>query len=88
MDSDCVGFGFDGRGLEGACLITGLPLGETLYEKRYEELLMGDNPKPTSHPRSMKANEDFITWSDLEARLSSLELALNVNDVSLICTMM
>ena len=36
----------------------------------------------------MKANEDFIAWSDLEAKLGSLEVALNVNDVSLIRAMM
>lgn len=64
--------------------ITGLRPGEKLYE----ELLIGDNPKQTSHPRIMKANEDFIAWSDLEAKLGSLEVALNVNDVSLIRTMM
>jgi FlaA1/EpsC-like NDP-sugar epimerase len=64
--------------------VTGLRPGEKLYE----ELLIGDNPKPTSHPRIMKAHEDFIAWSDLEARLSSLEVALNVNDVSLIRAMM
>jgi FlaA1/EpsC-like NDP-sugar epimerase len=64
--------------------ITGLRPGEKLYE----ELLIGDNPKPTSHPRIMKANEDFIAWGDLEAKLGSLEVALNVNDVSLIRAMM
>ncbi len=64
--------------------VTGLRPGEKLYE----ELLIGDNPKPTSHPRIMKANEDFISWSDLEAKLGSLEVALNVNDVSLIRAMM
>jgi FlaA1/EpsC-like NDP-sugar epimerase len=64
--------------------ITGLRPGEKLYE----ELLIGDNPKQTSHPRIMKANEDFIAWSDLEAKLGSLEVALNVNDVSLIRAMM
>jgi FlaA1/EpsC-like NDP-sugar epimerase len=64
--------------------ITGLRPGEKLYE----ELLIGDNPKPTSHPRIMKANEDFISWGDLEAKLGSLEVALNVNDVSLIRAMM
>ena len=64
--------------------ISGLRPGEKLYE----ELLIGDNPKSTSHPRIMKANEDFIAWSDLEARLGALEVALNVNDVSLIRTMM
>ena len=64
--------------------VTGLRPGEKLYE----ELLIGDNPKPTSHARIMKANEDFISWSDLEAKLGSLEVALNVNDVSLIRGMM
>jgi FlaA1/EpsC-like NDP-sugar epimerase len=64
--------------------ITGLRPGEKLYE----ELLIGDNPKQTSHPRIMKANEDFISWGDLEAKLASLEVALNVNDVSLIRAMM
>ena len=64
--------------------ITGLRPGEKLYE----QLLIGDNPKPTSHPRIMKANEDFIPWGDLEAKLASLELALTVNDVSLIRAMM
>jgi FlaA1/EpsC-like NDP-sugar epimerase len=64
--------------------ITGLRPGEKLYE----ELLIGDNPKPTSHPRIMKANEEFIPLSDLEPKLASLEVALNVNDVSLIRAML
>lgn len=64
--------------------ITGLRPGEKLYE----ELLIGDNPKPTSHPRIMKAHEDFIGWIDLEPKLNALKIALNVNDVSLIRLMM
>ena len=64
--------------------ITGLRPGEKLYE----ELLIGDNPKPTSHSRIMKAHEEFIPWSDLEAKLNALELALNVNDVGVIRLMM
>jgi FlaA1/EpsC-like NDP-sugar epimerase len=60
--------------------ITGMRPGEKLYE----ELLIGNNPKATSHPRIMKAEEEFIPWSDLEPRLRALELALNVNDVGLI----
>lgn len=64
--------------------ITGLRPGEKLYE----ELLIGDNPKPTSHPRIMKAEEDFIGWSDLEAQLNNLEIALNVNDITVIRLMM
>jgi FlaA1/EpsC-like NDP-sugar epimerase len=64
--------------------ITGLRPGEKLYE----ELLIGDNPKPTSHARIMKAHEEFIAWSELESKLSALEMALNVNDVSIIRLMM
>ena len=53
-------------------------------EKLYEELLIGDNPRPTSHSRIMKAHEEFIPWGDLEDRLNALEMALKVNDVSVI----
>lgn len=60
--------------------ITGLRPGEKLYE----ELLIGDNPKPTSHPRIMKAHEDFLPWIELEQKLNALELALNVNDVGVV----
>jgi FlaA1/EpsC-like NDP-sugar epimerase len=64
--------------------ITGLRPGEKLYE----ELLIGDNPKPTSHPQIMKANEEFIPWADLEGKLHALEMALNANDVGVIRLMM
>lgn len=60
--------------------ITGLRPGEKLYE----ELLIGNNPKPTSHLRIMKADEEFISWAELEGELNALETALNVNDVVLI----
>jgi FlaA1/EpsC-like NDP-sugar epimerase len=64
--------------------ITGLRPGEKLYE----ELLIGDNPKPSPHPRIMKAHEDFISWPELEAKLEALEIALNTNDVGVIRVMM
>jgi FlaA1/EpsC-like NDP-sugar epimerase len=64
--------------------VTGLRPGEKLYE----ELLIGDNPKPTVHPRIMKAHEEFIPWAEFEARLNALEIALNVNDVGVIRLMM
>lgn len=64
--------------------VTGLRPGEKLYE----ELLIGDNPKPTVHPRIMKAHEEFIPWAEFEARLNALEMALNVNDVGVIRLMM
>ena len=64
--------------------VTGLRPGEKLYE----ELLIGDNPKPTVHPRIMKAHEEFIPWAEFESKLNALEMALNVNDVGVIRLMM
>lgn len=64
--------------------ITGLRPGEKLYE----ELLVGNNPKPTPHSRIMKADEVFISWVELEKGLKSLEMALNMNDVGIIRLMM
>ena len=64
--------------------ITGLRPGEKLFE----ELLIGDNPKPTSHPRIMKAHEDFIPWPELEQKLGAMALALNVNDVGVVRQML
>eukprot|EP00887_Chlorella_sp_A99_P004417 scaffold39.g4417.t1 len=76
----------DGQNLEGdiEIEITGLRPGEKLYE----ELLIGANPKCTSHSRIMKAHEDFIPWSDLQGELNALKLALNANDVGAIRLMM
>ncbi len=64
--------------------ITGLRPGEKLYE----ELLIGESPKPTSHARIMRAQEEFMPWEDLQGRLNLLEIALNMNDVDLIRLMM
>ena len=64
--------------------VTGLRPGEKLFE----ELLIGDNPKPTIHTCIMKANEDFMDWEELEGKLNALEVALSVNDVGVIRLMM
>jgi FlaA1/EpsC-like NDP-sugar epimerase len=59
--------------------ITGLRPGEKLFE----ELLIGNSPRPTPHPRIMKANEEFLAWSQLSAQLERLDQALgsaNVED--------
>lgn len=64
--------------------ITGLRPGEKLYE----ELLIGDNPESTSHPRIMKAHEDFLPWQVLEEKLNALELALNVNEIGVVRLML
>lgn len=64
--------------------ITGLRPGEKLYE----ELLIGNNPQSTLHPRIMRAQEEFIPWVEFEHKLKSLEIALNVNDVGVIRLML
>lgn len=57
--------------------VTGLRPGEKLYE----ELLIGDNPKSTQHPRIMKAHEHFVNWVELQDRLTELRHAMDLNDV-------
>lgn len=49
-------------------------------EKLYEELLIGNNPQPTVHPKIMKAHEDYLSWDDLSRELSSLKEALDMGD--------
>jgi FlaA1/EpsC-like NDP-sugar epimerase len=57
-------------------------------EKLYEELLIGDNPQPTGHPRIMKANEEMIEWSDLSPQLDSLRDAMRRMDMETIEAML
>lgn len=64
--------------------VTGLRPGEKLYE----ELLIGDNPLPTSHSRIMKAHEDFLPWDVLESKLNILNAALESNNVPVIRTLL
>ncbi len=64
--------------------ITGLRPGEKLFE----ELIIGNNLKPTSHSRIMKADEEFIRWTELEGQLRSLEMVLSINDVDAIRALM
>ena len=56
--------------------ITGLRPGEKLYE----ELLIGDNPERTVHPRIMKAQEPFVPWTELAEELKLLESAARLGD--------
>jgi len=64
--------------------VTGLRPGEKLYE----ELLIGDNPEPTSHPRIMKAHEVFQSWDDLQPQLRALQQAAQQADVPRIKTIL
>lgn len=64
--------------------VTGLRPGEKLYE----ELLIGDNPEVTQHSRIMKAHEQYLPWSQLQSKLDELGLAMRVNNVPVIRTML
>ncbi len=63
-----------------AIAVTGLRPGEKLYE----ELLIGDNPKPTGHPRIMKAHEPFLPWDALTPALAVLRAAAQAGDTAAI----
>ncbi len=49
-------------------------------EKLYEELLIGGDDMPTSHPRIMKARDPVSGWSVLAPMLQHLEQNLAAND--------
>lgn len=49
-------------------------------EKLFEELLIGNSPQPTDHPRIMQAHEKFLSWCDLEPQLDHLRDMLNIGN--------
>jgi FlaA1/EpsC-like NDP-sugar epimerase len=57
-------------------VVTGLRPGEKLYE----ELLIGEDPTSTTHPRIMMAREDFLPWEALRAELVLLQEGLSKDD--------
>jgi FlaA1/EpsC-like NDP-sugar epimerase len=65
-------------------VVTGLRPGEKLYE----ELLIGDNPTPTAHPRIMKAHEDCLSWDALTLQLNTLKKAAAEGDVAAMKTVL
>jgi FlaA1/EpsC-like NDP-sugar epimerase len=50
-------------------------------EKLYEELLLGDNPQKTQHPKIQKAQDPFIPFNQLEIDLNTLKTFLDNNKV-------
>ena len=50
-------------------------------EKLYEELLLGDNPQKTQHPKILKAQDPFIPFDQLEVDLNILKKLLEHNKV-------
>jgi FlaA1/EpsC-like NDP-sugar epimerase len=57
-------------------VFTGLRPGEKLYE----ELLIGDDVQPTSHPLIMRSQEEALPWPKLDSYLSQLEKAALAHD--------
>ena len=57
-------------------------------EKLYEELLIGNNPQSTQHPRIIKANENFLPWSELQPMITTLRIAAVNGDVMMIRSML
>jgi UDP-N-acetylglucosamine 4,6-dehydratase len=49
-------------------------------EKLFEELLIGDNVSETTHKRIMRAEEQVISWLELESLLTNLENAAQKED--------
>jgi len=59
--------------------ITGIRPGEKLYE----ELLLGKDPRPTSHPKIQQAHDAFISWEKLEVDINLLQNAFIQNNLLL-----
>ena len=57
--------------------ITGLGPGEKLFE----ELLIGDDPQETIHPKIKKTNDPFIPFHQLEKDLNNLRILIGENEV-------
>jgi len=63
---------------------TGLRPGEKLYE----ELLIGESVTGTEHPKIMRAEEETLSWEELESLLNRLELACKQIDLNEIRTLL
>lgn len=50
-------------------------------EKLYEELLIGDNPQATPHPRIMMAQEKSLPWPELRDSLARMQAHVAAHDV-------
>ena len=76
----------DSNFLEGdiAIEVVGLRPGEKLYE----ELLIGNDPQKTQHPRIMKASEKYLPWDELQPVLRTLQISAVNSDVLMIRTLL
>ncbi|MEJ1336280.1 MAG: nucleoside-diphosphate sugar epimerase/dehydratase [Candidatus Sedimenticola sp. (ex Thyasira tokunagai)] len=49
-------------------------------EKLYEELLIGDNVKPTEHSLIMRAEEEVLSWEEIQHFLDEFDAAAKMHD--------
>ena len=63
-----------------AIVVTGLRPGEKLYE----ELLIGENPISTTHPRIMMAKEEYINLQQLLEEITLLKILMQESKVDLL----
>src|SRR6476659_6403112 len=55
-------------------------------EKLYEELLIGNNPAPTPHPKIMQAHEPYEPWALVQPRLEHLLSLCSDGNVEMLLT--
>ena len=49
-------------------------------KKLYEELLLGEDPQPTKHPKIKKARDLFLKWEKLETIINQIDEELIKNN--------
>ena len=59
-------------------MVTGLRSGEKLFE----ELLLGDNPTKTSHPKIHKVEDPFLSWELIKNDIDKLEYFLKRSEIN------
>ena len=55
-------------------------VGLTKGEKLHEELLLGEDPQPTKHPKIKKARDPFLKWEKLETIINQIDEELIKNN--------
>ena len=65
-------------------VVTGLRPGEKLYE----ELLLGDDPRPTNHVKINRARDPFIPWEELKSDLNTLKILARQGNVRMLLALL
>lgn len=57
-------------------------------EKLYEELFLGQNPKPTTHSKIQKATDPFLPWDVLSEQLNTMKIFIREDNINEIINML